>query len=107
MSVSWETKTTTNGRENKSMKKQTMYERYHRKQPTGTYSFCNTLGVAIFAPDELDKYKDGCELIAAWVADNAYYGFHSHMIFYSTAGRPFIRKGSLRIYLDEVILCDR
>lgn len=75
------------------MKKQTMYERYHRKQPTGTYSVCNTLGVTIFAPDELDKYKDGCELIAAWVADNYYYGFHRHMIFTRQLEGLLLEKG--------------
>lgn len=31
------------------------------------------------------------------------WGFHKHMVHYSTAGRAFIRKGSLRIYLDEVM----
>lgn len=29
--------------------------------------------------------------------------FHKHMVHYSNSGRAFIRKGSLRIYLDEVM----
>ena len=67
---------------------------------------CNYISLAIFAPDEIDKYKDGCELIAAWSNGHTYYGFHKHMIFYSTAGMPFIRKGSLRLYIDEFQICD-
>lgn len=88
------------------MKTQPMYKRYQHKQPTGTYSICSTFGVLIFTPDEKDRYKDGCDVVAAWSTDNGCYGFHRHMIFHSSAGRPFIRKGSLRIYLDEVLICD-
>lgn len=88
------------------MKKQPMYKRYEYKRPTGVMSLYNSFGLAIFAPDEIDKYKEGCELIAAWSNGHTYYGFHKHMIFYSTAGRAYIRKGSLRVYLDEVIRCD-
>lgn len=31
------------------------------------------------------------------------WGFHKHKVHYTTADKPFIRKGSLRIYLDEVM----
>jgi hypothetical protein len=89
------------------MKNNTMHKRYENITPIGSMAFCNTFGVLIYEPDEIDKYKDNCELIAAWanVASGDVYGFHKHKIHYSTSGRPFIRKGSLRIYLDEVMRC--
>lgn len=79
-----------------------MYKRYENATPIGVQAFCNTFGIAIFEPDEIDRYKEGCDVVAAW-ADENYHGFHKHQIFYSTSGRAFIRKGSLRIYLDEVM----
>lgn len=86
--------------------KQAMYKRYEYQKPIAVMPLCNYFSLALFAPDDIDKYKDGCELIAAWLNGHTYYGFHKHMIFYSTAGRPFIRKGSLRLYLDEFQRCD-
>lgn len=85
------------------MKEVAMYKRYENVTPMGVQAFCNTFGIAIFEPDEIDKYKEGCELVAAWSTTQGLHGFHKHQIFYSTSGRAFIRKGSLRIYLDEVM----
>lgn len=80
----------------------TMHERYENVTPMGTMAFCNTFGIAIFEPDEVDRYKDNCDLIAAWHNGEGYYNFHKHMVHYTESGRAYIRKGSLRIYLDEV-----
>ena len=81
-----------------------MYKRYKDTVPIGTMAFCNTFGIAIFEPDDTDRYKDNCDLVAAWwSAGNDYHGFHRHKIHYSYGARPYIRKGSLRIYLDEVM----
>ena len=79
-----------------------MHKRYENVTPMGTMAFCNTFGIAIFEPDEVDRYKDNCDLIAAWHNGEHYSGFHKHMIHYTESGRAYIRKGSLRIYLDEV-----
>lgn len=81
--------------------KEAMYKRYINKKPIGIIALCNTFGVQVYEPDEYDKYD--CELVASWHNGEYEWGFHKHMIHYSTAGRAFIRKGSLRIYLDEVI----
>lgn len=80
-----------------------MHERYENVTPMGTMALCNTFGIAIFEPDEVDRYKDNCDLIAAWRNGEGYYNFHKHMVHYTESGRAYIRKGSLRIYLDEVV----
>lgn len=80
-----------------------MYKRYADKKPMGAIALCSTFGVQVYEPDEVDKYKEGCELVASWHNGEHEWGFHKHQIHYSTAGRAFIRKGSLRIYLDEVM----
>lgn len=87
------------------MKTLAMYKRYENVKPTGSIAFCNTFGCLFFEPDEVDKYKEGCEIVAAWasLASESVYGFHKHMIHYTTSGRSYIRKGSMRIYLDEVM----
>lgn len=79
-----------------------MHERYENVTPMGTMALCNTFGIAIFEPDEVDRYKDNCDLIAAWHNGECYYNFHKHMVHYTESGRAYIRKGSLRIYLDEI-----
>lgn len=79
-----------------------MYKRYENATPVGTMHLSNCFGIALFEPDEIDKYD--CDFVGAWWdCDKGYTGFHKHKVHYSTAGRPFIRKGSLRIYLDNVM----
>lgn len=86
------------------MKEQAMYKRYEGIKPIGVKTLCNVFGVAFFAPDEIDKYKEGCEIVAAYYGvSTGYTGFHKHMIFTTLSGRDFIRKGNMRIYLDEVV----
>lgn len=80
-----------------------MYKRYANVSPIGVLAFCNTFGVLVFEPDEMDKYNEGCDLICAWSNGYDRWGFHRHKIHYSTAGRSYIRKGSNRIYLDEIM----
>lgn len=84
------------------MKVEPMYKRYQNKQPIGVYTLCNTVGVLFFEPDENDKYNDNCDVIAAYASETRW-GFHRHKIHYNSTGRAYIRKGSYRIYLDEVI----
>lgn len=80
-----------------------MYSRYESKTPIGVMAFTNCFGVAIYEPEEEDRYKDNCDLIAAWTSTDSLTGFHKHKIHYTENGRSYIRKGSLRIYLDEVM----
>ena len=88
------------------MKNQPMYKRYENAAPIGSMALCNTFGVLVYEPDEIDKYKEDCDLIVAWCnCGESVWGFHKHKIHYSTAGRAFVRKGSMRIHLDEVMRC--
>jgi len=81
--------------------KEVMYKKYANQKPIAVTHISNTLGVRIYEPDESDKYN--CDFICSWYNGENEWGFHRHNVHYSISGRPFIRKGSLRIYLDEVI----
>lgn len=94
---------TIEGREIITMKNTARYQRYKDIQPIGVMAFCNTFGIAIFEPDVIDRYEDNCDLIAAWSSEESYHNYHKHKIHYTSAGRGYIRKGSLRIYLDEMM----
>ena len=83
------------------MKKEAMYKRYKNAMPIGTVHLSNTFGLQVYEPDENDKYD--CDYVCSWCNGKNEWGFHKHMVHYSTAGRAFIRKGSLRIYLNLVI----
>lgn len=79
------------------------HERYRDIQPIGSIAFGAFFGIAVFEPDEIDRYEDNCDLIAAWSGEQGYYCYHKHKIHYTESGRGYIRKGSLRIYLNELI----
>lgn len=83
--------------------KQAMYKRYENVIPIGTMHFTNTFGVYVYNPDQIDKY--GCDLVVAWHNGQYAYGYHKHMIHYTSNGRAYIRKGSMRIYLDQIVKC--
>ena len=77
-----------------------MYKRYASKKPVGcTYNRSSTFGLHVYEPDENDKYD--CDYVCSWHNGEHDWGFHKHMVHYTSSGRAFIRKGSLRIYLDE------
>lgn len=86
------------------MKNTARHERYKNIQPIGAMAFCNTFGIVIFEPDDIDQWKDNCDLIAAWSSGESYTNYHKHKIHYTESGRGYIRKGSLRIYLDEIVM---
>lgn len=84
--------------------KEAMYKRYANQKPIAAACIGGTLGLKIYEPDKNDKYD--CDYICSWYSiwhNVEEWGFHKHMVHYSTSGRAFIRKGSLRIYLDEVM----
>ena len=49
-------------------------------------------------------YNKISDLIAAWSSGESYTNYHKHKIHYTESGRGYIRKGSLRIYLDEIVM---
>lgn len=82
-----------------------MYQRYADVSPIGTIALCgsSSFGIMVFEPDEVDKYKEDCDLICAWNHNGNEWGYHKHKIHHTSSGRAYIRKGSLRIYLDEIM----
>lgn len=81
---------------------ESMYKRYAKVKPIVTKSFTYDFGIAIFAPDEVDRYKRNCDVITAWHGADGYRNFHKNKVHYTDKGRSYIRKGSIRIYLDEM-----
>ncbi len=75
-----------------------LHEYVKDNRPTGVNALGAWFGVAVWL---LDGAGDEC--IAAWVQGDNFTGAHRHTIHYSTAGRPFIKKGGRRYYFDEFL----
>ena len=73
-----------------------LYEIVNQEKPEGILSFNAFFGIAVFR-------IQGDECIAAWTDGTRFSGAHRHCVHYSTAGRPYIRKGGARYYFDEII----
>lgn len=73
-----------------------LHEYVNRNRPAGVMALSNVFGVAVWLED-----GNGEECVAAWSNGDRYSGAHRHAIHNSTAGRPFIKKGGARYYLDE------
>ena len=71
-----------------------LYKYVSETRPEGVLAVSNCFGLAVFAVS-----CDEC--IAAWHNGSEYSGAHRHAVHYSTAGRPYIKKGGRRWYLDE------
>lgn len=84
--------------------KKAMYKRYSNIMPIGSVQLSNTFGILFYEPDELDKYD--CDYVCSWHNGENEWGFHKHKVYYTNSGREYIRKGSLRVYLDEVIISE-
>lgn len=80
-----------------------MYDRYTDKEPIGVYSFLYDFGINFYEPDEIDKYKENCDFICCYTNSKHKWNFRKHKVYYMPSGRPFIKKGNHRIYLDNVI----
>lgn len=74
-----------------------LYKRYVTKKPFHVYAFNAFFGVKIYEPENCDV----CDCVAAWTDGENETGFRRHKIYYTANNRPYIRKGNLRIYLDE------
>lgn len=77
-----------------------MYKRYADCKPVGTAYISGTFGLIVYEPDENDKFD--CDFICSWHNGETEWGHHKHKIHLNN-GRPFIRKGNLRIYMDEIM----
>lgn len=88
------------------MVEKAMYKRYEDKKPCGTCHISNVFGIVLFEPDETDKYKENCDFIIAWSNGENLWGFHKHKVHYTTTGKAYIRKGSLKFYLNEIMKCN-
>ena len=76
--------------------KKPLYKYVNETDPAAVLTLSNCFGVGLF-----DVSGDEC--IAAWHNGESYTGAHRHCIHYSTAGRPYIKKGPWRLYIDQFI----
>lgn len=82
--------------------KRALHEVYGAARPVGAVCLCNTFGLLIFEPTEEDRADT--DFITAWEnCEGSRWGFHRNRVHYTTSGRAFLRKGSLRFYLDEIM----
>ena len=73
-----------------------LYRYVNETAPAAVLALSNCFGLAVF-----DVSGDEC--IAAWHNGNSFSGAHRHAVYYSPAGRAFIKKGGRRWYLDDFI----
>lgn len=73
-----------------------LYKVVNETAPAAVLALSNCFGLALFN-------VSGDECLAAWHNGEYYSGAHKHAIYYSPAGRLYIRKGGRRWYLDEFI----
>ena len=79
-----------------------LYKRYADSRPVGSVCLCNTFGVLIFEPMLEDK--PDTDFITAWSGlEGQTWGYHRNTVHYTAAGCGYLRKGSLRLYLDEIM----
>ena len=82
--------------------KQVLYKTYGNRRPCGAVSLSNCFGLLVYEPTEDDI--DETDYITAWSGtDSQTWGFHRNKVHYTSSGRDYLRKGSLRFYLDEII----
>lgn len=83
-----------------------LYKRYGEKTPDGLYAFNAFFGMVLYLPQNDDSFIEDCDLICAWESNGQKYGFHRHKIHYTSSGRSYVRKGNIKVYLDETIRAD-
>ena len=78
-----------------------LYKQYENAAPVGAYTMCNTSALVI-----LDIDSAGDIAVAAFTnpaRQPGYYNIRRHKISYTYTGRPYIRKGGMRFYFDQII----
>lgn len=82
--------------------RQALYKTYGNRRPCGAVSLSNCFGLLVYEPTEEDSADS--EFITAWSgSDSQAWGYHRNKIHYTSSGRAYLRKGSLRFYLDEIM----
>ena len=82
--------------------KQVLYKTYENRRPCGTASLSNCFGLLVYEPTEEDRADT--DFITAWSGtDSKSWGYHRNKVHYTSSGRAYLRKGSLRFYLDEIM----
>jgi hypothetical protein len=81
------------------MKKLALYKKYENTKPMGVWESNPYFGMYVFGKDEEDPEK----MITCWVSGNDRYTFSRNKIHSTASGKYYLRKGSLRIYLEDVM----
>lgn len=82
--------------------KQALYKTYGDRPTCGAVSFSNCFGLLVYEPTEEDRAET--DYITAWSgSDSQSWGYHRNKVHYTSSGRAYLRKRSLRFYLDEII----
>lgn len=75
-----------------------LYKQYENRHPIGICPLCNFGGLAI-----LDIIDHADTVIAAFDFGSGYQKIRRHKIYYSDAGRAYIRKNNTRYYFDQIM----
>lgn len=79
-----------------------LYKRYADRRPVGAVCICNTFGMLVFEPMGEDKLDT--DFVTAWSGlEGQAWGYHRNKVHYTAAGRGYLRKGSMRFYLDDIV----
>lgn len=77
-----------------------LYKKYDNEKPIGITYFAVTFGVLIYQP--LPEDSD-CDFVAAWTNGEEKFGFAKHKVYFGSKDKVYIRKGNIRIYLQDVL----
>lgn len=77
----------------------TMRDRYIGQEPICEIPMMVSCGVVIYDPVGEDKFKDGCDVVAAWYNLCNYDGFRKHKLYADKNGDIYIKKGGAKFYL--------
>lgn len=81
---------------------QALYKTYGDRRPCGAVALSNCFSLLVYEPTERDK--PGTDFITAWSdTEGKRWCFHKNKVHYTSSGRGYLRKGSLRFYLDEIM----
>lgn len=85
------------------MRKQPLYKKYENEKPIGITYFTPALGVLIYQPLPEDS---NCDFVAAWTNGEGKWGYSKHKVYFGSKDEFYIRKGNLRIYLQDCLRYD-
>ena len=77
-----------------------LYKKYANEKPIGITYYAAAFGVMIYQP--LPEDSD-CDFVAAWTNGEAKFGFAKHKVYIGSKDEFYIRKGNLRIYLQDCL----